>query len=99
MPIGLFLWAFLSVVVYRRCQASGRRAWAWIPLTWLFAAALGIAAPTIVGYWLIFNYPDITERDAMPYLYAPSLIGLIVGASMAIWLAGRPLKISYEISN
>ena len=90
MPIGLFVLAFLSVVVYRRCQASGRTAWAWVPLMWLFTAAVGIAAPTIVGYWLAFNYPEMTEKDAMPYLYAPSAIGgLVVRPWPYGWRGGR----------
>lgn len=98
MPIGLFVLVFLSVVVYRRCLASGRSAWVWVSLMWLFTAAIGMAAPTIVGYWLMFNYPEMTEKDALPYLYAPSAIGGLFGAWLAIWLAGRPLKVSYESS-
>jgi hypothetical protein len=90
IPLSL---AVFSIAVLVRARDVGRNPVLWTMLTWILGFAGGICAVTVVYVALRFISVDVLLRlSPKAVAVCSALSGAFVGASVALFGAGRPIQ-------
>lgn len=93
MPAGLLVLLFLSVLVFRRARAAGRRGMLWVALLWMTTIAMGFVGCAVgLAFTLCTADSDLSESELRSALRLPAAIGMLLGAIYLTGRAKRPLR-------
>jgi len=92
MPIGLWFLIVLSFFISRRARSVERSGLLWICVLWISPLGVRLAVWFSITCWLFIVYGvDLVQKAVRSLLYLPGVLGMSVGAAVAIWRARRPL--------
>lgn len=101
MPVGLLLLIGVSIVVFRRARLVGRNSLLWVVLLWIITIGVGFVGGIVGGILLEFDSPsmEMTDYDVKEAIKMPTAVGMLIGAVITFWLAGRPVENAAEIDD
>ena|GEM_PF-4388129 len=87
LPIALVM---ISILAFWQCRSSGRRAYFWIPILWLFVFAGMVFITIVTSLVITLVNASLPMEPGLRLNNAASCFAMYVCSAIVLWLSGRP---------